>query len=346
MRLIKNSVHLEASTYRLLVALIFSLLLHLALITKLGPSSQNHGASQQPLQVRLVAKTPPNKIMAPTDQSLAAEKSQLEPPSSTKQPASKIVESKKEVLPPSEPKPLPVTLSNNRPQQAQIEIPRQVEQQAEMPVPDQNSPASWVEIEFDIFSGADKKLISAGLLHYESSNEYYELSFKEKMNISEMNSSNFWQSIITGRITKRGLSPISYERQGKLPKQLMTLENLPFEIDSSNESQSGRMPDGILDRQSLLLQFMFFPPNDNNQLMLTDGIKAEAFTYQIQEMAAIDVKKIGAINTVHLVIYGGKDTNTTELWLAPDFKYLPVKGRYINSNGDIIELIARSLTMK
>src|SRR3989344_6249346 len=58
MLLKNNSGYVDAPGYRFLIALILSLLLHLALLTKLGPSSQSHSNSNL-LQVRLVTPAAP-----------------------------------------------------------------------------------------------------------------------------------------------------------------------------------------------------------------------------------------------------------------------------------------------
>lgn len=333
----KNSGYGDAPTYRLWVALILSLLLHLALLTKLGPSSQNHGNSNHLLQVRLVTPTPP----APkaTEPEAAASTAPIKPRPKTSPP----------IKHPAKMAPLPAPSMNASQRPPPAETPRQIEQRPEIPVPNQNAPASWAEIEFEVFSGEDKKLVGTGLQHYESDGlGQYSLSFKEKRDPAEQAQNNSWQLEIAGRITRRGLSPSNYQRQGSVPKQLMALDDTSTtNAKDSNEPQTGRMPDGILDRQSLLFQFMFSPPTDiDGELSLTDGDKVVAYNYHTVGMEMIEVKSQGPVRTLHVVLSGSEYANTIELWLAPDFRYLPVKVRHTSSNGSVNEQLATSISFK
>lgn len=337
MPLLKNSGYGGAPTYRLWVALILSLLLHLALLTKLGASSQNRGISNHLLQVRLA--TPAPLTPAPTKPEAANPIVSIKPQPETSpalKPHEKIA-------------PLPTPPLNTTQKPPAAETPRQIEQRPEIPVPDQNAPASWVDIEFDIFSGKEKKLIGTGLQHYESDGlGQYNLSFKENNVPAEQAQRHSWQLEIAGRITRRGLSPSSYQRQGNMPKQLMALDNnSATNAEDSDASQAGRMPDGILDRQSLLFQFMFSPPTETDgELSLTDGDKVVAYDYHTVGMETIEVKSQGPVRTLHVVLSGNESADTIELWLAPDFRYLPVKVRHTSSNGSVNEQLATSISFK
>ena len=146
----------------------------------------------------------------------------------------------------------------------------------------------------------------------------------------------------------RGLSPSNYRRQGGLPEQLMAFNHMPASSATPpDEPQNGRMPDSILDRQSLLFQFMFSPPIDaGGELILTDGEKFGTYSYRIEGMEIVDVKSQGAIRTLHVILSGSEYADTIELWLAPDFRYLPLKVRHTNSSGDVIELLATSIDFR
>ena len=330
MLLKNNSGYVDAPTYRLLIALILSLLLHLALLTKLGPSSQNHSNSNL-LQVRLVTPATPAQEIAE--------------PVAAKSPA--VEEPQQETLAPAKIAPLSASPSASAtpPPQA-AETPRKVNQKPEIPLPDKNSPASWAEIEFEIFSGEGRKLLGTGLQRYESDGlGQYQLSFKEKGEPEERAQNNSWQLQITGRIAQRGLMPFDFQRQGDLAEQLMALNE--GSTASSIEIRNGRMPDGVLDRQSLLFQFMFSPPIDaGGQLMLTDGEKFGTYSYRIEGTEFVDVKAQGAVRTLRVVLSGSEYADIIELWLAPDFRYLPVKVRYTNSNGDVIEQLATTINFR
>jgi hypothetical protein len=63
-------------------------------------------------------------------------------------------------------------------------------------------------------------------------------------------------------------------------------------------------------------------------------------------MTVINNKELGAIDTLHLIIYGRDESNIIELWLARDFRYLPIKVRYINPLGESLELLASSVIFR
>jgi len=90
------------------------------------------------------------------------------------------------------------------------------------------------------------------------------------------------------------------------------------------------MPDGLLDRQSLLYQFMpQLPILAGGKPWLSDGVKQSQFSYR---MAGFDSLPITAP--------GGE---TIALWLVPEMHYLPVKVRYADLRVAAVEPLAVSL---
>lgn len=313
----------------------------MAVLTQLGPSSQIRGSV---LQVRLTAPiTPKTATEAVPEVSSSPQKPEREDSQSTNTKAadtSPTTPASGTTIPSN----AVVTKSENstRP----VEAPRKIDQQQEVPLPENTTPPGWVEIQFEIFSGEDKKLLGTGLHHFESNESgNYLMSFMQTARPEEEKQDDSWQLMVEGKINRKGLSPSTYNRQGSLAERLMALNE--DSTASSIEIRNGHMPDGILDRQSLLYQFMFAPPTDNGgQLMLTDGKNLSEYTYRVVGMESIEIKSLGAIRTLHLILVASENLDTIELWLAPDFRYLPVKIRYTSPNKIVTDQVAVSLNFK
>jgi hypothetical protein len=217
-------------------------------------------------------------------------------------------------------------------------------------------PPHWVNIEFDIFSGAERKLIAKGLHHFASDDtNKYQISFKQLPKLDaektdHIKPGDFWFIQVNGNIYNQKLGPSYYAVQGALSEQFITLSLQNDNPDQSQPmSRSGRFPDAIMDRQSLIYQFMLTPPVDSkDRILLTDGKKITSFTYHIASSTdsdSIEVGDLGKLNTLHLVLTS-EANEMIELWLAPVFRYAPVKVRRTDINGSVIEQLATSLEVR
>jgi hypothetical protein len=104
------------------------------------------------------------------------------------------------------------------------------------------------------------------------------------------------------------------------------------------------MPDGILDRQSLLYQFMLVPPsNSGGKLWLSDGVKNALYSYSIAGYETLAVPPIGNVQVLKLVFSTAGSAEIIELWLIPDKRYLPAKMRHTDRLGVITEQVVMSL---
>ena len=53
---------------------------------------------------------------------------------------------------------------------------------------------------------------------------------------------------------------------------------------------------------------------------------------------------LGELKTIHILHSGSNEEEKTELWLAIDYQYVPVKIRKIDSNGKVVEMQATRIT--
>ena len=333
----------KAENRRFPIALTASLLLHAAVLWKFGMLPPGlPGTHSGPLQVRLAA--PAAKSMAP-------------------------VEVQESVLPEGVPAPQQVRIAADDPVRVTAPLvpkiaaevatvvpaprisaatPEAAAQPAGLPRSGSAGAARRVEIEFEIFSGADRQPMGKGRHLYVSTNDQsFGVSIKQMTKSDEAAQDTSWQLEISGRIDRQGLSPLLFQMQGALPERFISLKEAaagPASIPG--KTRSGRMPDGILDRQSLLYQFMLVPPsNSGGKLWLTDGVKNALYSYSIEGYESLAIPSLGAVQVMKLVFSTAGSPETIELWLIPDKRYLPAKMRHTDRLGVVTEQVVVSLDL-
>jgi len=224
--------------------------------------------------------------------------------------------------------------------------PEAAAQPAGLPRSGPSGAARRVEIEFDIFSGPDRQPMGRGRhLYLLVDDRYFGVSIKQMPRPDEAVQETSWQLDISGRIDRHGLSPLHFQMQGALPEHFISLKEAAGGPASlPGKKRSGSMPDGILDRQSLLYQFMLVPPsNSGGKLWLSDGVNNALYAYHIAGYESLAIPSIGEVQVMRLVFSTAGSAETIELWLIPDKRYLPAKMRHTDRLGVITEQVVVSL---
>lgn len=342
----------QASTRRILLALGISLLVHFFVLLKTGGLSPADPAASRSGTL-LVALRGPDASLAKPD--VAPTASVLEVESALQEPmvsktlllapatngAAKLV---KQVAQPSA---NPVSQTTSLPR---TESSPKIDKPSDVVLAGDRSAVRQVDIEFDIFSGIERASMGMGRHQYVAQDgENYGLSVKQILKTEDSAQAlELWQLDISGRITPQGLSPLLYETHGALPVRLMALKG-GAEVSSSipNKTNRGRMPDGILDRQSLLYQFIQNPPVEKGgKLWLTDGTKHGTYTYRVEGAETLGVDSLGEVATVKLLISSSDSNDKIELWLMPSMRFLPAKVRHTDERGVITEQVVVSVSLK
>jgi hypothetical protein len=136
--------------------------------------------------------------------------------------------------------------------------------------------------------------------------------------------------------------------RGAVSERLMALKEVPEASPAlPAKARSGRIPDGILDRQSLLYQFMQQPPLlGGGKLWLTDGVTHRLYSYHLAGAESFTIPGLGGVRTIKLVLSTPDSAEIIELWLVPDLHYLPAKLRHTDRNGVVTEQVVTSLDFK
>ncbi|HSH96918.1 MAG: DUF3108 domain-containing protein [Methylophilaceae bacterium] len=215
-------------------------------------------------------------------------------------------------------------------------------------------PANEVNINLIVVSVNDGKILGQAQQHFTSDGrDSYKLMFTsnsiDENNPSEPEHSNdYWSYEINGRVFGNQLSPSLYAVRGVLAERLFFLSReTNNEIPVTETPTSGSMPDGILDRQSLIYYFMFRPPKDfDTQLSLSDGAKNSTYKVHVAGIELVNSDYFGKIRVVHMLMSNLDSHESIELWLAPTLKHLPIKVRYTSGQGIITDLVASLITIK
>ncbi len=331
-----------AENRRIRFALLASLLLHMALLWKFsllprGAPDMRSGILQVSLTAPAAFPTPVAPRADPAAEGLPAEKelattltdpARINVPAASKTSAESATAVPKALASPSTPAETLTAAPGGLPRSAPA------------------GAAKRVEIEFEIFSGTDRQPMGKGRHVYVSENDRsFGVSIKQTGAAEETSQGKSWQLEISGQIERHGLSPLIFQMQGDVPERLMALREISADPSAlPGKSRSGRLPDGILDRQSLLYQFMLIPPaNEGGKLWLSDGKTYSLYEYRIAGFEYLAVPGIGSVRTVRLVFSTGNSPEIIELWLIPDQRYLPAKVRHTDRLGGITEQVVVSI---
>lgn len=154
-----------------------------------------------------------------------------------------------------------------------------------------------------------------------------------------------WSLEISGRIDEHGLTPLLFRARGMLSERFLALKepNVAGEAGAVMERQ-GRMPDGILDRQSLLYQFMLVPPAPGGgALWLSDGKTYARYVYRLAPVEIMLVPSLGSVRAIKLTLTSEAASDTIELWLLPEKRYLPARVRHVDKSGFVTEQVATTV---
>ena len=209
----------------------------------------------------------------------------------------------------------------------------------------------YVETEFEVTRGGDSGVLGVTKITFNMSlrrNSYQLTSITEAKGVASLFLSKLEQ-YSEGNVDEKGLKPSYYAYQygGKTEKNqyahLLWSDGV-IEMTSKKGKKSEPLPEGTQDLLSFMYQFMFTPPLESTIISVTNGKSLRNYSYHF-EGEEIIYSKFGALNAIHLTKTDGNDEKT-ELWLATDYKNLPIKIRKTEKNGSILEQVVSNITTK
>ncbi|HKA43338.1 MAG TPA: DUF3108 domain-containing protein [Burkholderiales bacterium] len=153
-----------------------------------------------------------------------------------------------------------------------------------------------------------------------------------------------------GQLTADGLRPELFEGRrvgsGQIKAEFDWMsERLSLSHDGKTDTVA--LPSGTQDRLSIMYQFMFYTYDrrEHLDLAMTDGRRYLQHRYLVTPDVEIDTP-LGRVPTLHLVKQTEPDGSGTEIWLARQYHFLPVKMVIRESNGTRYEQVATRIEAK
>ena len=206
-------------------------------------------------------------------------------------------------------------------------------------------PPSFVDMDFDV---KRVNAFGSGRAHYryqaESQGRYSLRSEMEAVGLASIAFAGKRIEVSTGKITEQGLQPEAYrvEVTGK-PEKMQAANfdwgNMKLTLKTAKTETVEDLPEDTQDFLSFMYQFMFLPPLDRMEWPLTNGKMVRVYNYQFISEEVI-ATKFGQINTYHIAKSSGDADEKTDVWLAEDYRFIPIKILKIAKDGSGYEFIA------
>lgn len=210
----------------------------------------------------------------------------------------------------------------------------------------------YIETEFDVSTKIDgeaegKAKITYNLIPNAVEGNQYQIDWlTEGSGILALLFPELLQTSI-GELTKSGLRPNQYSYQfGKKSDKSryasFDWRDKKVTLTTAKGTKTEELPEGTQDLLSFMYQFMHVAPLQHMQLPIVTGKKLRIYDYTFEGETQVN-SPLGEIKTIH-ILHSGNDEDKTELWLAIDYQYVPVKIRKIDSDGKVVEMLATRIT--
>ncbi len=157
--------------------------------------------------------------------------------------------------------------------------------------------------------------------------------------------------VSSGRLLGTGLRPEYFEGKNNDDESRSVSARFDWAGKRLTFSHEGRtetapLPPGTQDRISLLYQFMFvaFEGIGHLDVAMTNGRKLDEYRYLITRNVEIDTP-LGRMKTLHLAKQRQPDESATEVWLAPQHHFFPVKVLIVEKDGTRYEQVITKLEL-
>ena len=198
-----------------------------------------------------------------------------------------------------------------------------------------------VVIDYDVRRSLDSSPVGAAKTTYllDQDNHY---SIRNEVEAKGFVSLFYWNKLLQtsdGLVTEDGLKPINYRYQ--FGSKIDNLATFDWDGKKIITSISGKVNEfdileGSQDMLSFMYQFMFEPPLTKMKIYITNGknYKPYDYAYIADEVVETETDKF---LTLHIAKFNYNNEERIDLWLAKDYKYLPVRIRKTEKDGSILD---------
>ena len=245
------------------------------------------------------------------------------------------------------PNPEPVTENPPQPQAENSEPspPQEAPQPEDTGLVVNENAYQYVETDFDVRTKIDGSAEGKAKITYNLiDNKQYQLKWlTEGSGIVALLFPDLLQTS-EGELTKTGLQPKSYLYQFGNKTDKTRIANFDWQtnkvtLQTAKGIKTEDLPEGTQDILSFMYQFMYVAPLQTMQIHIATGRKLATYDYSFEGEENIN-SVLGELKTIHITHSNSNVDEKTELWLAIDYQYVPVKIRKTEKNGDVVEMVA------
>ncbi len=207
----------------------------------------------------------------------------------------------------------------------------------------------YIETEFDVRTAIDGSTEGKAKITYNLvENNQYQISWlTEGIGIMALLFPELLQTS-EGELTKSGLQPNHYlyqfgKKADKTRSASFDWQAKKVNLKTAKGVKTEDLPEGTQDLLSFMYQFMYVAPLQQMQLPIVNGKKLSIYDYSFEGEEQVN-SPLGELRTLHILHSGSNEEDKTELWLAIDYQYAPVKIRKIESDGSMVEMLATRIS--
>jgi hypothetical protein len=195
------------------------------------------------------------------------------------------------------------------------------------------------EIDYALYLGNDRFNVGRTVQSWEISGDRYRLaSVSETTGLASLFSSQRMAYESQGKFTAAGLRPDHFTtermKSGKSEKAAADFNWAAASAVIGNPARSVALPAGAQDIVSFMYQLGLAPLTPGRiELPITNGWKLERYELEIGIEEILDTP-FGPLRAVPVKQVRRTGQETIELWLAPAYRWLPVRIRFFNREGE------------
>jgi hypothetical protein len=208
------------------------------------------------------------------------------------------------------------------------------------------------EIRYTLNKGQDGFSVGLAVHTWKREGTHYSITqIAEASGIVSLFYSGRHVQISQGVITAHGMQPDSYwVQRGQSAEKTDTAKfdwiNRQLTFGTSGNTRTANLPDGTQDLLSFLYQLAFAPPREGStRLHITTGRKLGSYGYRSMGEENLETP-LGPIKALHIAQVRQDGEENTEIWLATEYHYLPLKIRFTDKQGSVTEQTATALDIR
>lgn len=196
-------------------------------------------------------------------------------------------------------------------------------------------------ISYTLLYGNDRSYVGRVVQTWEAENDSYILaSDAETGGLVDLFRPQRMRYLSRGRITARGLQPEAFLASRTRRGQNETAEARfdwgagSLTYGNTRERRNVPLPEGAQDFMSFIYQFVLAPPAPGRyRIPITTGTRFETYDIEVSSEQAIETP-IGNVRALPVKQLPRAGEESVEIWLAAEYRYLPVRIRHYDREGN------------